>query len=755
MDRIKLLCDIGELNHLFRESVSVENFLQRIVVMVTQHMKSEVCSIYLYDEETDLLTMKATEGLSSDSVEQIRLKLGDGLTGKALKELRPICVSRASKDPGYKLFIGSGEEQFENFLAVPIVRGIERIGVLVLQRKTRRRFNEGDVLACKAVASQLANIIENARFLMTLNTSPVKKRKEVKTTVPKDLEFVRGKAASEGYAFSTAYVLDKEKTFASLMNRDFNSIYSIADFDAAITATEEQLQTLQKQVEEKLSDAASLIFASHLLILKDKQFVGQMRSLIESGHNPPDAILKITSQFINIFAVSSHHYVREKVQDVEDLVVRLMGNLIGDGDGLAGYGMQVVVARDIFPSDLLRMSSEGVKGIVLVSGGVTSHLSILARSLEIPMVIANRLELMDIPYKTPILIDANAGNVYVEPSKDVVKNFEERWQAQQAVADQVEAADVETVTKDGQPIQLLANINLLNDLIAAKKFHCQGVGLYRTEFPFIIRSDFPSEEEQYVTYRKLIEDMAGKPVTFRTLDIGGDKILSYYHDAKEQNPAMGMRSIRFTLQNKRVFSQQIRAMLRAGVDADLRIMFPMVSSLDEFIEARDVVRQCCDTLTGENVEHNDKPLIGMMVEMPSVVEIIDDLAKEADFFSIGSNDFVQFTLGVDRTNENVEKFYIPHHPAVLRSIAKITKSALAHKMPIAVCGDMAHEPQYIPFILGLGITTLSIDPTFVPKVQQCIAQIDIEKAKELAANVIEKATIRETAKLLGIAADII
>ncbi len=749
MDRFRLLCNIGELNHLFRESASIENFLQRITVLVTEHMKSDVCSIYLYDEDSGYLVMRATEGLNPDAIDHVRMKLGDGLTGKSLKELKPICVSRASKDPDFKVFIGCGEEQFENFLAIPILRGIERIGVLVLQRKKRRRFIESDVMACKAVASQLANIVENARFLMTIHTPQSDHTQQVSESWGKaDLDFVRGKAASEGFAYSQSYILDKEKTFASLLNRKFERLHNIEEFDEAVTTTGEQLQDLQDQVEEKLSDAASLIFASHLMILKDKEFVGVMRSMIENGCNGPDAIIRVSKQYIDTFSASSNHYIREKVQDVEDLAVRLISNLAGEREGLEGYGGHIVIAREIFPSDLLRMSSENVKGIVLVSGGVTSHLSILARSLQIPMVIANRLELTGVAYGTNILVDADSGNVYVDPAEDVVESFRQRHLAREKVADEVAA--VETNTKDGTHVNLLANINLLNDLKLAARFHSQGVGLYRTEFPFIIRSDFPSEEEQYVTYRKLIEAMVDKPVTFRTLDIGGDKVLSYYHDAHEQNPTMGMRSIRFSLENKDVFRKQLRAILRAGIGADLRIMFPMISSVDEFIDAREVVRQCSETLASEGIEHNDSPLIGIMAELPSVAEIADDLAREADFFSIGTNDFVQFALGVDRTNENVESYYVPHNPAILRAFARIVSGAVENHIPVSVCGDMAHKEKYIPFLLGIGVDTLSVDPAFTPRVQRCIGELDMDKVREMTVKVLKSSTIKEAAKILGI-----
>ncbi len=747
MSNIKLLCDIGELNHLFHDSIDVESFMQQTVDMVARHMKVDVCSIYTYDEADGVLMLRATKGLNMRSVGNVCMKLSEGLTGKALKELRPIRVARASEHPEYKYFAGTNEEAFENFLAVPILRGITRIGVLVLQRKDKHAFSEDDELTCKAVTSQLANIIENARFLMSMHTEPSAKPEP---TVGEELKFIKAKVASRGFAHAAARVVDKHKRFAELSRMQLEGNYTLGDFENALAATVEQLEELQRLVEEKLSDAASLIFASHLLILKDNQFVGSMKKLIAGGTNPPQAVLKIAREYIDVFGATADEYFREKVQDIEDLTVRLVGNLIGHVEELADYHDCIVIARELFPSDLLRMSSENVQGIVLVGGGVTSHLSILARSLGIPMVITNQPGLMKISDKASVLIDAEVGNVYVNPSDEIVAQFEKRNRSLAAVLARKPEIKPRTETRDGTEIQLMANINLLSDLQTAQDALCRGVGLYRTEFPFIIRDNFPSEQEQYVTYRRVIEDMGGKPVTFRTLDVGGDKVLSYYHHARERNPGMGMRSIRFSLQHKDIFPGQIRAILRAGPDADVRIMFPMISSLEEFLEARQVVTLCIKGLGRSGVEHNDSPKIGMMVELPSVLHLIDAFAKEVGFFSIGTNDFIQFMLGVDRTNVNVESFYIPHHPSVLRGIKTIVDGAARQNREVSICGDMAQQPEYIAFLIGIGVRILSMDPANILLVQQTIEKLDVAEAQELAQKVLAQTTVEKIAQIMGI-----
>lgn len=747
MSNIELLCDISELNHLFRDSANVENLMQQTVDMVASHMKVDVCSIYTYDEDDKILMLKATRGLTIRSVGNVCMKLSEGLTGKALKELRTIRVAKASSHPDYKYFADTDEEMFEVFMAVPILRGITRIGVLVLQRKNKNPFTENDELTCKAVASQLANIIENARFLMAMHVPAEHKAQPADR---EEIKFIKGKPASKGFAHAQARIVDKHKRFAELLKRDYEQSYGVEDFENAVIATAGQLEQLQNQVEEKLSDAASLIFASHLMILKDNEFVGTMKKLIAEGNNAPDAVLRIAKEYIDVFTASEDDYFREKVQDVEDLTVRLVANLIGHVEEMVDYNNCIVIARELFPSDLLRMSSESVRGIILVSGGVTSHLSILARSLQIPMVIANQTELMTIKEHADVLIDAEIGNVYIDPTDEIVARFDERNKSYELILAQKPHVKPATFTRDGTEISLMANINLLSDITNAQDPFCRGVGLYRTEFPFIIRNDFPSEQEQYITYKRLVEGMAPKPVTFRTLDIGGDKVLSYYHHAREQNPGMGMRSIRFSLQNKDVFGKQIRAILRAGAGADIRIMFPMISSLEEYLEARELVYLCSQELKGRDIEHNQSPQIGMMIEIPSVLNLIDAFAKVVDFFSIGTNDFIQFMLGVDRTNENVESFYIPHHPAVLRGIDSIAKSAVREGKDVSICGDMAHQGEYIPFLLATGIRILSVDPAYLPEIQQIIQEIDLNVAEQTAQKILAETSVAGIGKLLNI-----
>ncbi len=457
MDSEQLLYDINELNHLFRESASVETLLDKAVEMVAQRAQSAVCSIYLYNPQTQELTLRATRGLNPQSVGRVRMKIGQGLTGLALQEMRTVCEADASRSPNYRFFPGIFEERYNAFLAVPIARGISKMGVLVVQRDTGQAFIAPDVTALETVASQLGNIIENAQFILGIHEPA----RESPQGPPGGLKFIKGKMAAEGFAYAPSMILDKQRNLSLLANREDDQSYSLEDFHRAVAYTESQLGQLQEQVENKLSDAASLIFAAHLMILKDRNFIGRIVAQIEAGVNAPTAVAEVATAYMQNFLASDNSYMREKANDIEDLAVRLVNNLVSAAGEIDAYRDHVVVTRGLFPSDLLKLSSEGVAAVVLVGGGITSHISILARSLAMPMVITDAFELLNVPDGTPLLIDAELGNIFVDPDDQVLDKFSARQRARLTLADQKKFMKPVTVTADGTRIRLAANINLL------------------------------------------------------------------------------------------------------------------------------------------------------------------------------------------------------------------------------------------------------------------------------------------------------
>ncbi|HSO19606.1 MAG TPA: phosphoenolpyruvate--protein phosphotransferase, partial [Desulfosarcina sp.] len=601
-----------------------------------------------------------------------------------------------------------------------------------------------DITALKATGTQLAAVLENARLLMDLQ-----RLCSIPARAFPGLGFIKGQRASGGYAFARAAVWGKShgRLVAEAGQADSGTR---SDFERAVKQTEGQLNALQQQCARRLPESASLIFAAHFMMLKDPKFIDRMRDRIESGAPATLAVREVARRYVALFADSPHPYIREKVSDIEDLAGRLLNNLIRPpSDGDAQSSGRVIVAGELYPSELLKLAAESVAGIVLANGGVTSHVSIISRSLKIPMVVVQCAELMHLEEGTPVLVDGEAGNVYVDPSADVIARFEARHRAHRQFVAATPMRVGTAKTLDGTQVDLLANINLLGELPLARQMGAAGIGLYRTEFPFLIRPAFPSETEQYLVYRQVAASMPDRPVVFRTLDIGGEKTLAYTDMTGEANPELGLRSIRFTLASRDVFEQQLRAILCAAAGNDsVGIMFPLISSLDDFREARQVVRDCLEMLAAEGLDHHSRPSVGMMVELPSVVETMAELAAEADFFAIGTNDFVQYMLGVDRSNKRVAKYYRPEHPSVLRALQRVVQAASDRRKPISVCGEMGHDTAMIPFLLGIGLRRLSLDPQFMPEVFDRIAGLDMDACRIHARLLTDAGSIAQVRKVM-------
>ena len=736
-DHLSLLYDIGELSGLVRESTDIPNLLDRTVTTISQHLQAEVCSIYLYDEETRELVLKATKGLNPQAVEMVRMAYGTGLVGATLEGLEPIIEGDAPRNPRFKYFAEAHEDAFRSFLSVPIQQGDLQIGVLVVQHSAPDYFDATDVRTLRAVASQLAGILENVRLLMDLRGREGAPERPAKS----DLGFVKGHAASSGFAFGPAVVFDG--SHVSLLETVDVPDGTEDDFRGAVAATARQLEELQERITARLPESASLIFSAHFLMLKDAQFTDRIVAKIRAGTAVSQAVKEVARHYINLFGANPHLYLQEKAKDIEDLTGRILKNLAGQRwEDHALYERRVVIAPALYPSEVLKFAAEEVAGIVLTSGGATSHVAILARTLGIPLIIAGRPELLAIPQDTPVLMDAELGNVYVNPDRDIVERFKVTNEAHRVAVSHSATMLPETRTGDGVRITLRANINLLSEVPIAQELKAEGIGLYRTEFPFLIRSSFPAEEEEYRIYKWLCGAMSGQMVIFRTLDIGGEKVPAYWEIAGEPNPQLGLRSIRFSLRHPEQFCQQVRAILRAGTDtARLGIMFPMISSLDEFARVRELVAESLQTLDRERLPHHPAPSLGVMLEVPAVVEIVDELAREADFLSIGTNDFVQYLLGVDRANDQVAYAYRPEHPAVLRTLKRLSDAARRAGKDVSVCGEMASDRDLMPFLLGIGIRTLSVAPQYLPELQQRIIALTLGEAESYAARLLTEASL--------------
>lgn len=734
-----MIFSVSELANLFQDGQDIRGFLSQVVRIVSRHMQTDVCSVFLYNERHDQLVLEATEGLNPEMVGTLKLSSGEGLTGLALKELRPIREGRGQDNPYFKFIPGSGEDRFESFLAVPIIRGIRRVGVLVLQDERSSRFSKSDALALKAIASQLAATLENAQLLMTLPD-----RNEEADPGPVRSRLIRGAQVVEGFALGRAYQMEGPGNDDNLIIAS-DDCYgeTLDDFHRSIDTTERQLEELQARLEEELADVASLIFSAHLLMLRDEGFSGSMESLINEGTRPSKAVEQVANNYITIFAGSDNPRMREKVLDIKDLGHRILENLVEDDEIHGDYSGQIIITNELLPSELLKLAAQNVAGLVLFGGGVTAHVSVLARSLGVPLIFTEEESVFRIPSNTPLALDAHQGLLIVRPDESAEKRIRqliEDSNKADALGTEVKS---ETRTADGERVYLRATINLLSDLKLSRRFKAEGIGLYRSEFPFLIRSDFPSEEEQYLIYKQVVDGMENPLVTLRTLDVGGDKILSYIPETDEANPFLGLRAIRFLLENKKVFVGQLKAMIRAGEKKQIRILFPLISSVDDFINARKIVLKSLSFLKRDGLGQFPVPKLGAMIELPSAVEMAPELAREADFLSLGTNDLIQYTLGVDRTNEKVADLFDVRHPAVLRAVKRVSDAAREADCPLSICGIMSKDPRTVYYMMGLGIREFSMEPAKIPGMQIAVSGMDLPKARRDAEVLSGLGTLKE------------
>ena len=738
-DNIDLICDIGELAGLFERTHSLVDFLQKVVSTVAYHMKAAVCSVYLFDEPSRELVLSATQGLNPSLVGKVRLKLDEGIVGQSLAELRSVREANGTQNPHFKLIPGLNEEKYNAFMAAPLVRGLTRVGVITVQDPVPNYFTENDEKALRAIAAQLASTIQNVNLLMSLQDKSFPSA-EAEPKTEQERKYIHGIAASSGFAYGRATIM------GHLDIHEFansSAVHTLADFHRALAETQKQLEDLQKLLAERMADVASLIFDTHLLMLKDLEFSGRMQKSIEAGVAPSEAIISVINHYVSRFDASENPMLKDKTQDIKDLGRRILHNLFEKNMGTADYEGRVVISNNLLPSDIVKLVVQHAAGLVIVGGGIVSHGTILARSLHLPMTIVRDRQILSVPENTMILMDADQGNVFITPTPEIVSTFESLREARHRAEELDSKVQPTTMTRDGQRVRLLANINLLSDLDVAQRLKAEGIGLYRSEFPFIIRNDFPSEEEQYRIYRTLLEKMPGKDVVFRTLDIGGDKMLSYFQNVNEANPFLGLRALRFSLRHRDIFFQQLRAFLRAGDGRRIRIMFPLVSSIDDFVQVKTIVGECAAALQAEHISSCTDVELGVMIELPSAVEIADELAQEADFLCIGSNDLVQYILAVDRTNETIADLYLPYHPAVLRSLKRIADAAAREKVDLSLCGDIASDPRILPFLLGIGLRTLSMDSARIPKVQKRIGELSIPECTAAASAMLGMSRISD------------
>lgn len=562
---------------------------------------------------------------------------------------------------------------------------------------------------------------------------------------------LQGIAASSGIAIAKAYrLIEPDLTFEKKSIDDVEQ--ETKRLDEAIATSINELETIQKNAEKEMGAEEAEIFNAHILVLKDPELIHPIKDKIRSEKvNAEQALKETTDSFIEIFEAMDNEYMRERAADIRDVTKRLLSHLLGVKAVSPSEISEevIVIAEDLTPSDTAQLNKKFVKAFATDIGGRTSHSAIMARSLEIPAVVGTKEATNQIEDGDLVIVDGLTGKVIQNPSDDIISEYKNKQkQYEQQKAEWAKLVNEKSVTADGQQVELAANIGTPDDLEGVVKNGGEGIGLYRTEFLYMGRDQLPTEDEQFEAYKAVLEGMDGKPVVVRTLDIGGDKELPYLNLPKELNPFLGFRAIRLCLEEQDIFRTQLRALLRASTYGNLKIMFPMIATLDEFREAKAILEEEKEALiqAGEPVAENIE--VGIMVEIPSTAVQADQFAKEVDFFSIGTNDLIQYTMAADRMNERVSYLYQPYNPAILRLIKTVIDAAHREGKWTGMCGEMAGDEIAIPLLLGLGLDEFSMSATSILKARAQIRHLNKEAMEKLAEKALQLGTAEEVVQLV-------
>ena len=759
--RLPLLDDISTL---IEESRDVRSTLEQIVALVADYLDMEVASLYRYEAASNRLILVATKGLDPESVGIVSMRVDEGLTGLVVEKGQPVMAIDALAHPRYKYFPETGEERYHSFLGFPILEKGETAGVLVVQTSRRRRFTVDEVRLLRTVAVPIGGLLVQLRLLQSLEIKEEERRgyQQRMLNAIRQLQSYGGSRApaqkaaavsavrltgwpaAPGFGIGRAHLLVPGVSFATIpKRRPLSTKGELARFQAAVDRSVEEIGGLKERLQASFPEIEADVFDAQQLMLSDATFTSRVAKEI-TGINAEVALGRVVNAMVEEFTGLADPYMQERAADIRDIGQRVLRHLLGVVERDRVFVSAVVlVAPELSLSDFLLIDREQLKGIVMGRGGVTSHASIVARSLEIPTVVGvERLD--EIHEGDHLIVDGNAGTVYVHPSHDVLREYARLQDEYGALSRELDNLRHEpAMTGDGCRVMLGANIGLLSDLVLAHRHGADRVGLYRTEIAFLSHRDFLTEAEQVLLYERVVQRAEGLPVTIRTLDLGADKYPPYLHVPYEANPFLGWRSIRISLEIPEVFKVQLRAILRASALGAVRIMLPMVSSLEELRQCKALLEAAKGELQREGYAFDPAIQLGIMVEVPSAVQLADRFVEEADFFSLGTNDLIQYLLAVDRNNRKVASLYQPLHPAVLRAVADTVRVANNAGKPISLCGEMAADPVCTLVLIGLGLRDLSMSGLFIPVIKRLIRSVDIATAERVATDVLNLTTIKE------------
>ncbi|MDQ7074033.1 MAG: phosphoenolpyruvate--protein phosphotransferase [Gammaproteobacteria bacterium] len=710
---------------------SLDEALQLILDFVQETLKVDACSVYLAEQESEQprWVLSAAEGFNCHAVGEACLAWNEGLIGLVAERAEPVNLQHAAQHPRYCYLPDIGEESFEAFLAVPIIHRRKVLGVLVVQQRESRRFGEDTVAFLLTLAAQLA--IHILQAIVGDEVSPSRENK-------KPSSVIHGLSGASGVAIGEAVVLYSPAALERVPDREIVDIEAeITRFRAACEAVQAEITVLAGLMQDKLPAEELALFDAYKMMLKSEDTWQPVIEGIRKGNWAPGALRDAIEEYSRLFAEIEDPYLRERASDVRDLGKRILMQLQDKKQQPTVFPAKTIIVGDeISATQLAEVPHECLKGMVSRSGSGSSHVAILARALGIPTVMgatempSSRLE------GRSLVIDGYRGHVFIDPSAAVRNQFAKLAKEERELSHDLEGLmALPTVTPDGVSLSLFANTGLQAEINPQLLQVADGIGLYRTEVPFQVRSRFPSEAEQCEIYRAPLEAFAPRPVVLRTLDIGADKQLPYF-PIEEENPALGWRGIRVTLDHPEIFLTQIRAMLKASEGLDnLSILLPMISRVEEVMDSTALIWQAHQELLDEGVEAV-YPRIGVMVEVPSAIYQIAAIAKRVDFISVGTNDLTQYLMAVDRNNARVAELYDSLHPAVLNALMHLKTDLTPYNKPLGICGEIAGDPLGALLFLGMGVDSLSVSGSSLLRVKWVIRSFTVEKAQQILAQAL-------------------
>jgi phosphotransferase system enzyme I (PtsP) len=725
-----------------------------------------VCSIYLTEPDLKHLLLRATIGLDRSAVRQVRLSFGEGLVGHAAQRGESVAVVDAPSHPEYRYFPETGEERFPSLMAAPLVvsaptsLGHFSFGVLVVQTREPREFQPRDVELLDTCARLIAPLVMNSQ-LLALMSGPEEVRAWIVSQLgsaglgfaaakeparaERNVE-VRGIPTSRGIAIGPIHFLDDPVDLESINyvpNPD--SKQERRDLLDALAEARRELHDVRDEVGERFGPEFAAVFNTHIQILEDKGFVAKLEENVGRTGSGLQAIREVLAAYQDMFARIENPFFRERGIDVVDVGQRVMAKLLGvRTHNIPLTDGAIVVASHLLPAHFALLETEKIAAVASEHGGPTSHGAIFARALEIPSVTGAAGILEAARPGELAIVDGDIGCIYLSPDEQIRREYERVKQRDLVAVEHLDAlADRPAETRDGTRVRLTANVGLLGDLRLCERHGAEGIGLFRTELIALAHRGFPSEDEQEQLYEGVAEAMAPRPVTIRTLDLGGEKAIPELPTSAEDNPQLGWRSIRLSLSDEETFRAQLRAILRASARRNVRLLIPMISAVEELRRVRVLVEETKKELTRRGACFDPDLPIGVMIEIPSAALIADSLARDCDFFSIGTNDLTQYTLAVDRGNEKVAHLYSPFHPAVLALIDRTVRAASRARLPVSVCGEMASNPLAVPLLVGLGIGELSGVASAVPVVKEIVRSLELGKVADDARRALEAGSVAE------------